>query len=54
MKKAIIYLIACIGLCSLIMVPERVTFAFFVDYIIRMAILGWAGNKLVEMDKKKA
>ena len=52
MKKAILYLILFIGMFGVAMIPEKLSFLFFIDYVIRLAIIRWAGMKLVELDKE--
>ena len=54
MKKAIFTLVSVIAMASLIVVPEKVSFLFFIDYTLRLCVLGFAGNKLVQLDKQKA
>ena len=51
MKKAIITAVSLVGFISLFMVPEEVTFAFFIDYIIRLGICAWASNAYCKLEK---
>lgn len=54
MKKAILYLVFVTALVSLMVVPERVTFLFFVDYTLRLTILSLSGKALDKLEKRPA
>lgn len=54
MKKATFTLIALIGLVSIIVVPETLSWAFFIDYPLRLIVLAWAANNLCKLDRQRA
>lgn len=54
MKKAIFTIIACVGICALMAVPEKISWWFVLDYPLRLIVLGLASKKLCELDKQKA